>query len=169
MPSEIVTNQSSITILESTLATGAYIFQLTVTVSELGLDNADQTYIWIADVNIQARIAGGDLRTHDWEQRLVLDASESRDTSGKENLTFAWYCSISEGATSVNSDLGCFGNGQGKVEYTRNIYIIEARRLFESVTYVFTVNVSSFKSGRWSKAQQSVIVLPGKPPDIKIQ
>ena len=126
----------------------------------------------IAGADIEARIAGGDLRSHDWEQRLVLDATESRDPLqlGKEDLTFVWFCQITKfNPDIVKSDVGCFGNGEGRVEYTGKNFSIEAKSLYEGTTYLFTVNVSSAQSGRWSTATQTIMVLMGHPADIRIR
>lgn len=107
------------------------------------------------------------MRTHDWGQRLVLDATESRDPLqlGKEDLTFVWFCEIIKiNPDIVKSDVGCFGNGEGDVEYTGKVFSIEAKSLYEATSYLFTVNVSSAESGRWSTATQTITVLMGNPP-----
>ena len=137
----------------------------------MGVSNADYTYIKIAGADIQARISGGDLRTHAWEQQLLLDASESRDPllPGNE-LEYAWFCVITEGDPGLlTSGLGCFGNGENQVEFTGKVFMLPPRSLFEATTYVFTVKVSSAGTGRWSKATQTVKVLMGNLPDIRIR
>lgn len=138
----------------------------------MGVSNADYTYIKISGADIEARIAGGDLRSHDWEQQLLLDATESRDplSLGNEELNYAWFCDITEGdASVVNSRRGCFGNGENEGEFTGKIFTLAPRSLFEATTYVFTVNVSSAGTGRWSTATQTVKVLTESPPDIQIR
>ena len=167
-----MTDQSSLTVPAFDLGPGEYIFQLTVTIADIGINNADHTFIKIAGADIEARIAGGDFRSHDWGQRLVLDATESHDPLqlGKEDLTFVWFCEITEINTDiVKSDVGCFGNGEGHVEYTGKVFPLEAKSLYEATTYLFTVNVSSAQSGRWSTATQTIVVLMGNPPDIEIR
>ena len=154
------------------LGPGEYIFQLTVTITGIGVNNADHTFIKIAGADINARITGGDLRSHDWEQLLVLDATESKDPlfSGKDDLTFVWFCEITNiNPGIVKSGGGCFGNGEGQVEYTGKIFPVEAMRLFEGTTYMFTVNISSVESGRWSTATQTIIVSMGNPPNIRMR
>lgn len=167
-----MTDQSSLTIPAFSLDPGEYIFQLTATIADIGTNNADHTFIKIAGADIEASIAGGDLRTHDWGQRLVLDATESRDPLqlGQEHLTFVWFCEVTEmNPDIIKSDVGCFGNGKDVVEYTGNVFSIEAKSLYMETTYLFTVNVSSVESGRWSTATQTIIVLMGNPPDIRIR
>lgn len=172
LPPDVLTNQSSLVIPAFGLLPGEYIFRLKVTIIDPEIDNADFTFIKIAGANIEASIAGGHLRSHDWGQRLLLDASESHDplSQGNENLNFVWFCKINKTIAGIkNSGLGCFGNGDGQVEYTGITFPVEAKQLFESTTYKFTVNVSSVKTGRWSTANQLVIVLTGNPPDIKMR
>ena len=169
---EVSTDQSSLTIPAFGLGPGEYIIQLTVTIADIGTNNADRTFIKIGGADIEARIAGGDLRSHDWGQRLVLDATESRDPLDleKEDLNFAWFCEITKiNPDIVKSDVGCFGNGEGHVEYTGKVFFIEPKSLYESTTYFFVVNVSSAVTGRWSTATQTITVLMGNPPDIRIR
>ena len=172
LPAKVLTNQSSLIIPAWGLDPGEYIFQLTVTINKVGINNADYAFVKIAGADIEARIAGGDLRSHDWGQRLLLDASESRDPllSGDDDLTFVWFCKITTISPGiVQSGFDCFGNGESQVEYTGKVFPIEAKNLFEATTYLFTVKVSSAKSGRWSNATQTVMVLMGNPPDIKMR
>lgn len=172
LPSDVLMNQSAIIIPALGLRPGGYIFQLTVTIAGLGVANADYTYIRIAGADIEARIVGGDLRSHDWEQQLILDASKSRDPliPAKKELDYTWFCTITEGdAAIVNSGSGCFGNARKQVSYTGNVLTFPPRSLFEATTYVFTVNVSSTGSDRWSTATQTVKVLMGNPPNIRIR
>lgn len=169
---EVTTNQSSITIPASVLDPGKYIFKVTVTISDVYATKADYTYIEIGSTDIEAHIAGGNVRSHGWEQHLSLDATESRDPLFTENeeLDYSWLCSITEGNGAViSSRLGCFGNGENQVEFTGKVFTLSPRSLFEATTYVFTVNVSSEKTGRWSTATQTVKVLMGNPPNIKIR
>lgn len=166
-----MTNRSSLSVPAFGLGPGEYIFQLTVTIADIGVNNADHTFIKIAGADIEAHIAGGDLRSHDWGQRLVLDATESRDPLqlGKEDLTFVWFCEITKINPAIVKSAGCFGNGEGHVEYTGKVFPVEAKNLYEATTYLFTVNVSSGESGRWSTATQMVMVLMGNPPDIRMR
>ena len=138
----------------------------------MGVANTEYTYIRIAGADIEASIVGGDLRSHNWEQQLILDASKSRDPlfPAKEELDYTWFCNIIEGDPAiVKLGLGCFGNTKNQVNNTGNVLTFPPRSLFEATTYAFTVSVSSTRSGRWSKATQTVKVLMGNPPDIRIR
>lgn len=172
LSSDIITDQSSISIPALGLGPGDYIFQLTVSISDVGVNNADYAFVRIADSNIEARIAGGDFRSHDWGQWLVLDATKSIDPLSPEddNLNHAWFCNITKNDPDIiapSSD--CFGNGENQVEFEGKVFKIAPRSLIEATTYAFTVKVSSSSTGRWSTATQEVKVLIGNPPDIKIR
>ena len=171
LPNHVTTNQSTITVPALGLTPGEYIFQVTVKISGEGLSNADYTYVKITGGDIEARITGGDLRSHDWEKELLLNASDSHDPLFPGNeLDYKWFCNIADGEHDiVNSRLGCFGNGEGQIEYTGLTFTIPPRSLFEATTYVFTVNISSRTTYRWSIASQTVKVLIGNPPDIQIR
>ena len=172
LPPDVLTNQSSITIPPLGLDPGEYIFLLTVIISGVGVSNADFTYIKIAGSEIEARIAGGNLRSHDWNQWLLLDATESHDPLLPKNgvLDYAWFCVITEGGVGiVTPGSDCFSNGKNQVEFTGKVFTVAPRSLIEATTYVFTVNVSSTGTDRWSTANQTVKVLIGSPPDIKIR
>ena len=100
-----------------------------------------------------------------------MNASNSRDLLFPKNeLDYTWFCDIANGENEVvNSGGGCFGNGERQVEYTGPVFTIAPKILYESTSYVFTVNVSSNTTDRWSKASQTVKVLAGNPPDIQIR
>lgn len=171
LPINVATNQASITVPAFGLDPGEYLFQVTATISGVGSTNTDHTYIKIARADIEALITGGIVRSHDWGQELLLNASNSRDLLFPENeLDYTWFCNIADGENGVvNSGGGCFGNGERQVEYTGAVFTIAPKILFESTNYVFTVNVSSRTTDRWSKASQTVKVLAGNPPDVQIR
>lgn len=131
----------------------------------------DLSYIKIADPGIIAIITGGSLRTSGWDSKLILNASESRDiassSSDLKSFVFKWYCRQEE---SRIGNGGCFGNGEGLVEFDEPVYEIRKRMLYERINYVFTVNVTSLRdTSRYKMASQTVIIIAGDPPNINIR
>ena len=166
-PENIITNQSSICISHP-LAPGTYIAQLTVRLPSTDVENADRKYIKIAAPDIVPYIAGGSARSHGWKEELVLNANGSSDplTSGNQDLIYEWFCSYHG---DIDNNLGCFGNGQDRVEFEGAVYRLGPRTLFEAVTYEFTVKVSTRDRTRSASAVQAITVRPGNPPDVRIR
>ena len=174
LPQEVRIDLPSIIIPKTTLKPGLYIFELTVTLGKVRLTNADLSYISIADPGIFARIVGGSLRSNGWADQLVLNASESRDATisfpNNRSLLFKWFCRQQGTSKIIIGSGGCFGSGEDLVEFDGPVYKIRARTLYEHVNYVFTVNVSAVdEPGRTAAASQTVIVLSGQPPNVKIR
>lgn len=69
---------------------------------------------------------------------------------GKEDLNFVWFCKIIKmNFDIVKFDVGCFGNGEGYVEYIGKVFFIEVKNFYGLIMYLFVVNVSFVEIGCW--------------------
>lgn len=114
------------------------------------------------------------MRSNSWDTQLVLNASESRDvansSSNVNSLVFKWVCRQQDLSKIQIGNGGCFGKGEGLIEFIGPVFTIRAKTLYENIIYVFTVNVrSSDDPSRNATASQTVIVLSGKPLNINIR
>ncbi|XP_072050226.1 sperm receptor for egg jelly-like [Amphiura filiformis] len=174
------------------LSYGLYRFQLSVVQREktskrmLSYDT-DETWIQIASSNLVPVIAGGSARAQGSSVPVAMDASETYDPDDGEwearwPIDFAWFCQMSDGEGQILSGADilelsqesptnitanyCFGDSV-QLPYTNATWEDTNAVVSVGKTYEFTVVVS--KEGRNKEfARQRITILPGDPPQMKI-
>lgn len=165
----IRTNGSSLTIPRKTILPGLYIFQLSVSLPDLEASTKYYSYLTIQRPPLIVLIKGGSGRSVPWNEPFTLDASSTTDPlwPTTDHLKYEWSCKQKKNPESKG---GCFGGGELLSKYEENKAKFREKLLVESITYQFTVKVSSDKGGKTvGYYMQEIRGIPGYPPVLSLK
>ncbi|XP_021359195.1 uncharacterized protein LOC110454143 [Mizuhopecten yessoensis] len=187
----VATDHFRILLPPSTFLAGQYKIVLNVSMFEIhGLSSVHFTYLNITDTPLSLRFVGGIMRSVGFNTEFVIDALSNTydpdvlDTANKTGLTFTWRCRLShetfpddslayveipttEQRQNMTWGQGCFGTGIGNLNWTAGILPLNSFLLQPRTENVFEVVVQ--KRDRASTAQQTLVVIDGKPKQLNIK
>ena len=127
-----------------------------------GFSDSDEKYLEVAKQPIQAMIEGGSQRILSWENETVFDGSASSNPNiiegNSDDLAFKWYCKVKPGALNFAVGKGgCFGYGDGLVEYDDAVWKLPPREFIRNALYIITLVVESKLDRKQNASFQQVV------------
>ena len=161
---------STLKLSATALEPGVYSVHVTAVYSD-GANTSDVTYVNVMQSPLEVAIDGGTYRTVKWGQTLLVDAlsrsfdPDSETVLDRTGLSFSWTCTKT--ISNVEVDVPSWVTSWTSLSAAVDGYIYLDTAVLTPATY--TVNVNVTKDVRSTAASQTIRVIDGFVPDIKIR